>query len=137
MSLFKKILKFLGLEVYTISLQSFKEQFGNMMEMEWKEVKVKSPDGMISKYKTFPINEIRCKNDEGKEVILKIKPSIEMRVTYSNNKKSVFYFDKIKVENNTISGSQSRIFGFITKEIHFRDITKIEIQDGRKQFKYV
>jgi hypothetical protein len=137
MSVFKKILKFLGLEVYTISLESFKEQFGNMMDLEWKEVKVKNPNGMINKYKTFPIEIIKCKNDDGKEVLLKIKPSIEMRITYSNNKKSVFYLDRIRVENNTVFGHQSRFFRFITKEIHFREISKIEIQDGKKQFKYV
>lgn len=137
MSVFKKILKFLGLEIYTVTLESLKEQFGNMMNLEWKEVKVKNPKGFISTYKTFPIETIKCKNDQGKEIILKIKPSIEMRITYANNKKTIFYLDRIRVENNTIFGHQSRLLGFITKEIHFRDISKIEIQDGRKNFKYV
>ena len=133
----KKIIKLLGFESYTISLENFKEQFGNMMQKEWKEVTVKDPMGKISKYKTFPMDTIKCKNDEGKEIILKIKPSIEIRITDTNNKKTIFYFDKIRVENNSIFGSQSRILKVLTKEIPFRDITKIEVQDGRKNFKYV
>jgi hypothetical protein len=137
MSFLKKILKFLGFESYTISPESFKEQFGKMMDLEWIEVKVKNPGGIISTYKTFPIDTIKCRNDEGKEIILKVKPSIEMRITHSNNKKTVFYFDKIRVENNIIYGHQSRLLSIVTKEIHFRDISKIEVQDGKKNFKYI
>jgi len=55
----KKILKFLGFEVYHIPIDSFKEQFGNMMELEWKEVSVKDPFGMVSTYLTFPIDEVK------------------------------------------------------------------------------
>ena len=55
----KKILKFLGFEVYHIPIDSLKEQFGNMMELEWKEVSVKDPFGMVSTYLTFPIDEVK------------------------------------------------------------------------------
>lgn len=133
----KKILKFLGLESYTIPISSFKEQFGHMMDLQWKEVKVKNPSGRVSTYKTFPINEIKCQNDNGKLVVLKVKPSLELRITDKLGKRTVFYFDKIKVENDTIIGSQSRFLKFIQKEIRLSDITKIEIQDGKKHFKYV
>jgi hypothetical protein len=133
----KKILKFLGLESYTIPLTSFKEQFGNMMDLTWKEVKVKNPSGLISTYKTFPIDEIKCQNDNGELIILRVKPSLEMRITDTVGKKTIFYFDRIKVENGKISGSQSRFIKAIQKEIPFHNISKIEIQDGKKRFKYV
>lgn len=135
--MFKKIIKFLGLESYTIPLTSFKEQFGHMMDLKWKEVNVKHPTGIITTYKTFPIQQIKCQNDDGKQVILKVKPSLELRITDNAGKKTVFYFDKIKVENDTIIGSQSRLLKSIQKEISFSTIEKIEIQDGKKNFKYV
>lgn len=133
----KTVLKFLGLESYNIPINSFKEQFGNMMELEWKEVTVRDPTGMLSTYLTFPIDEVKCQNDKGELITLKVKPSLEMRITDNVGKRTVFYFDKIKVENDRIIGSQSRFLKFIQKEIPFHNISKIEIQDGRKRFKYI
>lgn len=105
------------METYTIPIDSFRAQFGNMMNLEWKTVKVKDPHGMISSYQTFPINEIKVIDDNGQSKTLNVKPSLEMRVTDKLGKKSVFYFDKIMVQNDTLIGDQSRFLSFIKKEI--------------------
>lgn len=133
----KKILKFLGMETYTIPLESFREQFGNMDQLEWKVVKVQTPRGTIRTYKTFPITEVQCLNDAGDTVILSMKPSLEMRITNDRGKRSIFYLDMIRIENDILTGGQSRQLGFIQKTIDLSTVRKIEIQDGKKAYKYL
>ena len=125
------------MEIYTIPLESFKQQFGNMMQLKWKTVKVKNPQGFISTYETFPIEKIKVLNDQGQTVMLQVKPTLEMRVTDTFGKKTTFYFDKIKVENDILIGGQSRYLTTLKKEIPLSNIAKIQIQDGKKKYKYV
>jgi hypothetical protein len=125
------------MQIYTIPVDSFREQFGNMASMELKVVKVQSPRGMIQTYKTFPIKKVRCINDSSLPVTLNIKPSFEMRITDNRGKRTIFYLDRICVENDIITGHQSRKLGFIQKTIALSDISKIEIQDGKKYYRYL
>lgn len=137
MSIFRKLIDSIGPKTYVIPLDSFQEQFGNMTELEWKEVKVRNPAGGVSSYHTFPIDEIRCLNKDGEPFTLQVKPSIEIRITKLDGKKTVFYFDKIRVENGIIEGSQSKILKSMKTEIALENISKIEVQDGGKKFTYV
>lgn len=131
------LLKLLGMEIYTVPVISFKEQFGSMMTMQWKTVKVKTPNGSIISYDTFPIDEIKCFNRHEIPCNVKVKPSIEIRITHLKNKKSIFYFDRIRVQDNKIIGQNLRTFKFKDEEISLETISKIEIQDGKKYYRYV
>jgi len=58
-------------------------------------------------------------------------------VTEVNGKRTIFYFDRIFVTDSTLTGVRSRFISSINKKIRLKDIKKIEIQDGKKNFDYV
>jgi hypothetical protein len=121
---------------YYIPVDSFKSQFAGMKEENMKEVTVQGPVGERVTYKTFPQDSVDCINKKGQWHRLEKAPSIEIRFTDSNNKKTVFYFDRIFVSDTSVTGTYSRILG-LQKAIPLKTIKKIEIQDGRKNYRYV
>jgi hypothetical protein len=94
------------------------------------------PWGFKSAYSTYPIDSIKCVDKNGKPFLLKNGPSIEIRFTDNNNKRNTFYFDRIFVVRDSITGYQSRIFS-IKKTIPLNTVKTIEIQDGQKKYRYV
>jgi hypothetical protein len=107
-----------------------------MKESEMREVTVQGPIGEKVTYKTFPQDSVDCINKKGQWIRLEKAPSLEIRFTDSNNKKTVFYFDRIFVTETSINGTYSRILG-LKKAIPLNGIKKIEIQDGRKNYRYI
>jgi len=63
-------------------------------------------------------------------------PSIEMRVTH-NSKKTIFFFDRVYVGDSVLTGVESRFIPTARKSISLKEISKIEIQDGKKKFRYI
>ena len=124
-------------KTYYISIDSFKEQFAGMDSSKWKEVTTRGPMGDKIKYKTPPIDIIKCVDKTGNAVELKNSPSLEIRFTDNNNKKTIFYFDLISVDKTFVNGVQSRFITSIRKTIPISTIKTIEIQDGKKKFSYV
>lgn len=124
-------------KTYYIPVESFKQQFQAVNHLALKEVTVKGPAGDKVKYKTVPIEFINCTDDKGNPQVLKNSPSLEIRFTDSSNKRTIFYFDLISINDSSITGTQSRFIPSITKTILLTRIKKIEIQDGKKKFKYV
>ena len=121
---------------YFIPVNSFKEQFAGMNQSDMKEVTVQGPVGKRVKYKTFPRDSVNCIDKNGNVILLEKIPSLEIRFTDSNNKKTVFYFDRMFVTDTSVSGTYSRILG-LQKTIPLNRIKKIEIQNGRKNYRYV
>ena len=121
---------------YSIPVNSFKEQFAGMKQSDMKEVMVQGPVGERVKYKTFPQDSVDCVDKNGNVIRLEKIPSLEIRFTDSNNKKTVFYFDRMFVTDTSVSGTYSRILG-LQKTIPLNRIKKIEIQNGRKNYRYV
>lgn len=121
---------------YSIPVDSFKNQFAGMSEPNLKEVTVQGPLRERVTYKTFPQDSVDCIDNKGKRIRLEKSPSLEIRFTDSNNRKNVFYFDRIFVTDTCISGTYSRIGG-LNRTISLNTIKKIEIQDGRKNYRYV
>lgn len=122
---------------YLISMDSFKQQFNNVDSRAMKEVKATDHMGEIFAYPANPIRTIRCTDKSGQQKELENSPSIEIRFTYGeNNKRAILYFDTIYLIDTLITGSQSRFIPSIRKEIPINQITKIEVQDGRKKFRY-
>ncbi len=122
---------------YLIPIESFKQQFSDVDSSEYVNVKVRGPIGEGYYYAANPIGTIKCVDKEGKPHILKNSPSIEIRFTYGDrNKRTVFYFDRIFVNDSCVVGVRSRFIPSLIKTIPINSIKKIEIQDGRKNFKY-
>ena len=124
-------------KTYYISVDSFKQQFTGMDSSKFREVTTRGPLGDKVKYKTFPIDIIKCIDKKGNQVELQNSPSLEIRFTNINNKKTVFYFDLISVDETYVKGVQSRFFTSIKKAIPLNTIKTIEIQDGKKKFRYI
>lgn len=128
---------FTSCTTYLIPIESFEEQFQNVNESSREEVKVRTPYYEIStKYLANTINNITCFDKNNNSIILKNSPSIQIRITEKNEKKTIFYFDRVYLENSIVYGDKSRIPGF-EKGIPLDSILKIEIQDEKKNFKYI
>lgn len=117
---------------YFISTESLKQQWNGQLE---KEVTVLGPVGGYQTYKTSVPEIIVCTDERGKEVMLEMRPSLEIRITDSNNKRTQFYVDQLIVQDTLLSGRQSRILAS-KQAIPLNSIKKIEIQDGRKNYRY-
>jgi hypothetical protein len=123
---------------YLIPIESFKKQISGIDSTKLIPVTVKGPIGEKYNYLANPISEIYCVDKKGNSFMLKNSPSIEIRFTYGvQNKKAIYYFDRININNNSVIGVQSRFISAIRKTIALDSINKIEIQDGRKKFHYV
>lgn len=130
------ILFFCSCKTYYIPVDSFKQQFAGMQQSQMEKVTVQGPIGERTTYKTFPQDSVDCIDKNGTRIRLEKAPSLEIRFTDTNNKKTVFYFDRIFVTDTSVTGTYSRILG-LTKNISLNSIKKIELQDGRKNYRYV
>ena len=122
---------------YLIPVDSLRSQFSGIDSTKLVNVVVRGPVGERYNYLANPIRTINCIDKQNNPAGLNNSPSIEMRVTDTNNKKTIFYFDRIFVNKSYLYGVQSRFISSITKTIPLKDITKIEVQDGKKNFRYI
>jgi hypothetical protein len=122
---------------YYISADSLRTQFSGLDSTALKAVTVRGPMGERYNYLANPIDTIYCVDKSGDPHSLTNSPSVEMRVTDKMGRRAIFYFDRVFVTDSTLSGVQSRFISSINKTIKLKDIRKIEIQDGKKNFYYV
>lgn len=130
------ILGLIGCKTYYIPIDSFNEQFKDIDSTELRTVNTRDPMGDIISYKTYPIDYIKCIDKNNNPTELRNSPSIEIRFTEKNNKRTIFYFDQIYIQDSIIIGDGSR-FIQNKKAIPIDSIKLIEVQDGHKNFKYV
>jgi len=126
-------------KTYTISTESFKEQFKdvNSKTLVKKKVSIISSN-FIENFYCNNLKTIIVEDKNGKKAELVNRPSIEMRVTTDDNKRRIMYFDTSYIENDTLYGSRSRLLSLINyAKIPLKRIIKIEVQDGGKRYKYV
>lgn len=119
---------------YTIPIAEFEKMYEG--KRPTRTVVTESPFGGRSTYKTYPINYIKCWDKKGKLHELVNGPYIEMRVTDTNGRRRIYYFDKVVVNDSMLSGTQSRILG-LSGTVPLGAIKKIEVQDGGKKYRYV
>lgn len=125
-----------GCKTYFIPIESFNEQMKDIDAVELKTVNTRGPAGDVVSYNTYPIEFIKCVDKKNNSFELKNSPSIEIRFTEKNNKRTIFYFDQIYIQDSTVIGDGSR-FIYYQKAIPINNIKLIEVQDGHKNFKYV
>jgi len=123
-------------KTYLIPVQSFKEQFNGIDSTKLRLVKTRGPAGDVAEYLANPIEYIKCVDKSDMPLELKNSPSIEIRFTEKNNKRTIFYFDRLFVQDTLIIGEMSRFIRF-RKGISINNVILIEVQDGHKNFKYV
>lgn len=123
-------------KTYLIPVQSFKEQFNGIDSAKLRLVKTRGPAGDVVEYLANPVDYIKCVDKSDMPYELKISPSIEVRFTEKNNKRTIFYFDRVFMQDTLIIGEMSRFVRF-RKGISINNVKLIEVQDGHKNFRYV
>jgi hypothetical protein len=127
---------FIGCKTYYIPVESFKTQFKDIDSTNLRLVYTRDPYGFITEYWANPIDYIKCEDKNHNPYELKNGPSIEIRFTENNNKRTIFYFDRVYLQDTLIIGDRSRFIG-LRKDISINNVKLIEVQDGHKNFKYV
>jgi hypothetical protein len=123
---------------YYIPISSFKQQFAGIDSTKLRQVTVEGPIFGRYVYLANPVDLVFCVDKQGNPYQLINKPSLEIRFTYGHKKKrKVYYFDRIFVNSHYVIGVESRFIESIRSSIPLDSITKIEIQDGKKNFKYI
>lgn len=84
-------------------------------------------------YTTNGLREIVCTDKKGNTKTLINSPQIEMRITDTNGHRHNFFFDTISLEDAVFRGSNSRLLNTY-RSIHFANIRKVEVQNGRKAY---
>jgi hypothetical protein len=130
------LLTLISCKTYYIPTSSLIEQFRDIDSTDFKKVWVAGPTGDSYSYLANPIENIKCIDKNNNPVELANSPSIEMRVTQNNGKKTIFYFDRIYLDDSLLYGIRSRFIPSIDKTIPLENIVKTEVQDGKKNFKY-
>ena len=128
---------FSSCKTYCIPVDSFKQQLTSIDTLNMREVTTQGPAGDRVKYKIYPIDYIRAVDKTGNPITIQNSPSIEIRFTDTSHKKTIFYFDLIRFDGVNITGGQSRFMSAFKKTIPINSVKKIEVQDGKKNFRYV
>jgi hypothetical protein len=120
---------------YYIPKESFAEQLAGIDSTRLQEVTVAGPYGESYNYLANPLSKIKCVDKKGESAELTNGPSIEIRITVNNHKKIIFYFDRVMIQDSIVYGVRSRFMN-LRSAVPLKDITKIEVQDGHKNFHY-
>lgn len=131
------VLFFSSCKTYYIPVDSFKQQLSGFDSASMREVTTRGPVGDKATFKIYPIDVIHAVDKSGNPVSLANSPAIEIRITDTANKKTIFYFDLIQFDGENIIGRQSRFISSIKKTIPIASVKTIEVQNGRKNFRYV
>ncbi len=121
---------------YTIPKRTLVEQLVPIDSTQLISRIVKGPVGTRYEYLANPISDIACLDKKGQTQRLMNSPSIEMRITEVSGKRTIVYFDRTLIYHNRLIGVRSRFAPFTEVQIDLDEIERIEIQDGKKNFKY-
>lgn len=129
-------LGFISCKTYYIPVENFRAQFQGIDSTKLKIVNTLGPAGDIVEYPANPIEFIKCVDKDNNPFELKNSPSIEIRFTENSNKRTIYYFDRVFLQDSLIIGDMSRFIHY-RKAISINNVKLIEVQDGHKNFKYV
>ena len=135
-ALFLSLIGLFSCKTYYIPVESFKTQFKGIDSTKLKIVHTRGPMGDVVDYYANPISFIKCVDKDNNPFELMNSPSIEIRFTENNNKRTIYYFDRIYLRDTMIIGDMSRFINY-RKAISINNVKLIEVQDGHKNFQYV
>jgi hypothetical protein len=97
-----------------------------------KEVVSSLSAGLVhNQYTANGVRTIKCTDKNGKSAHFENSPRVEVRITTTRNKKRMFYFDTILLQDSVFSGMNSRILG-TRRSVKFSDIKKVELQEKQR-----
>src|SRR5688500_9059986 len=77
---------------YYLTTDSLRKQFSDVDSTKLRTVSVRGPFGERYNYLANPIAEIECIDKNGNQKQLTNSPSIEMKITETSGKRTIFYF---------------------------------------------
>ena len=113
---------FASCKTYTIPVESFKKQFEQANAKGIKSVTTVGPYGDHADYNTINMDVIVAMDKQGREIALKVSPSLEIRFTHSG-RKTTFYFDLLRYDGDTIDGGRSRFMPALRKKISIATVS--------------
>jgi hypothetical protein len=100
-----------------IPVDNFKKLFDGMDTIGLKkEVNFRGPANEKLTYNTYPIDSINCVDRKGNPVVLENTPTLKLEIIFPYNKRSVVYFQFLRVNNNRIGPIE------ISKELVYFDM---------------
>lgn len=130
------LLVMVSCKTYTIPVDSFAAQFAEVDSSSLKQVRIVGAQN--ANYLANQIAAIECVDKQGDVVCLRNSPSLEVRFTYGDPQhRIIFYFDRVILQDGTIVGGRSRFIPSMLGRVPLEEVTKIEIQDGGKNYKYI
>ena len=137
LSLLALAILMISCKTYTISPENFKKQINDSNTKNIKDVEVNDPINKFSsiKYKANSLKYLNVYDKNGTLKFVQNSPSVEIRVTLKDGTRKTFYLDTVTLENDTLKGEKSKILGLENK-VSFKEIVKIEVQDGGKKYQY-
>jgi hypothetical protein len=74
------------------------------------------------------IESLKCKDKNGNDVIVIIKPQTGIRLTDSTGRRIQLYFDSVFLRDSLVYGSKSHFITLPVTPMNINKLTKIEIQ---------
>ena len=74
------------------------------------------------------ITSVKCKDKNGNNVIINIRPQTGIRLTDNTGKRIQLYFDSVFLRDSLIYGSRSHFISLPMTPMNINNLTKIEIQ---------
>lgn len=87
-------------------------------------------------YTTNSISSIPCVDKKGNHYNLINDPQVEVRLTTDSKKRTTLYFDTLQLDGDYLIGCRSRFIPSLKKRIRTAEITKVEIHNSGKKYKY-
>ncbi len=120
---------------YQIGIESFEKQFKDHDPAQLNRVTTQTPSWGTIEYQTNSADTIFCIDKHKNIKKIKKSPSLEIRITEKNKKRTIFYADQVFVRDSLICGEKSRILNR-SKCIPLKNVKLIEIQEGHKNYRY-
>lgn len=117
-----------GCTTYNLSTQSLLEQFANTKTEKKENVVIAFPFFLPFEVTGNDLREIKCLDQNGKEVIIPVTNHTGVRITKKDGSRKTFYFDTLLIKDSTISGRKSHFIGAEIKPISLNEIQIIELQ---------
>lgn len=118
---------------YNVKIDYLQERFTKIDSNQFVNIKIQGIYGESYSYLANPIDYISCTDKQNRTINIENSPSTELKIVRKNNKKSVFYLDRIYIKDSILYGYDSRLYPKL-QTVKLNDIKKIQCFEGKGIF---
>lgn len=118
---------------YEVRINDLKEQFSAIDSSKFINTEIKGFYGDVYTYLANPVDYIRCFDKHNKPINIENSSSVELKVLEKDNKKTIFYLDRVFVNDSLLYGFESRMQPK-RKVVNLNNVKKIQCSGGRGYF---